>query len=1025
MLWKLTEEAIVALFTWQIILGGSLALILACLFKRGSKIDPASRYHVWASAFFTVAILPLLALLPFREASLDTGVEPSQAGVVQVESIMSTAPTSHEPLPLVPSDAQLAFYQASLSSPEQPLEVESHQGQIGDVPTLFTIAAEYPLTFSWRQEGLLLLLGLWALVSIYFLAKLVHGLRHLSQLKREADPLEGPLATWFNNTLEQLNLSRKPNLMSHETIGSPMVAGLLKPVVLVPSTLSSELNQEELQQILLHELGHIMRKDDWIHLAQKAFLAIFWYNPGLHWLAKQMAWDRESACDHWAVGLTGKSKQYAYSLLRVSESMLSSPSSLLTVSAVHGKKQLSHRIESLISSDMKTTKLGRTWKLGVLVLLSACVATMALAGPKLMSLPALSQQSDEEREEIERLKAEEFMKAALEKERAALKEAKKDLEERHRILNLKARKLQETSLQMEDLEQQIAAQKRVLESQKSTLDDADEHARRDLELAQRDLEEMLEKKETLVNEIAEVSQNQKTLLVESAYLRKLQAEELEAARHELGLSRTVLVEEQQALSELKRREIEAIHRARQREFEATAHNQEAVLMEQDSMARALAQSRAESERAIAEAESREMHELSGRIRSYQKDFSDRSNNSTTKIQLDDLELTIKGGITFSEDETRIEKIKPGGHFKLDDYRDSNHRHSLTVEPNDDGTLVYNYRYNRNAKSFDSFAEAWLAETLPALLIRSGVNTDARVKRILSKDGVDGVLDLVLKTESDFAIEGHILSLLENATLTEKHIQRVAKSLGSMHSDFHKARLLIALAEKQPNTKKLIETLTEGTKGLTSDFEKRRVLTALIPLADTPSSMATLFNLVGSMSSDFEKSAILRDVIKKWQYSDLAASGFESVLGQISSDFEYSSVVAALSKDQTLTQAQASSIALAASKQIHSDFELARVFNHLGEVLPINSTFRDAFSSLNSDHTRAQVLNQLLENRQLGQKELLIVLECAKSIHSDHSLAGFLKNFRQHAQLEGAVAKHFQEMVRSMGSSHYRDQLTDH
>jgi beta-lactamase regulating signal transducer with metallopeptidase domain len=45
-------------------------------------------------------------------------------------------------------------------------------------------------------------------------------------------------------------------------IASPMAAGLFRPAILLPERLLNELDEEEIEQIRLHETAHLLRRDD-------------------------------------------------------------------------------------------------------------------------------------------------------------------------------------------------------------------------------------------------------------------------------------------------------------------------------------------------------------------------------------------------------------------------------------------------------------------------------------------------------------------------------------------------------------------------------------------------------------------------------------------------------------------------------------------------------------------------------------------------------------------------------------------
>ena len=79
-----------------------------------------------------------------------------------------------------------------------------------------------------------------------------------------------------------------------ETAHTPMLIGLLKPVIVLPKMQYAE---KELAVILTHELTHYRRKDLLYKMVGLLALAAHWYNPAAHILNKQLSTFCELSCD--------------------------------------------------------------------------------------------------------------------------------------------------------------------------------------------------------------------------------------------------------------------------------------------------------------------------------------------------------------------------------------------------------------------------------------------------------------------------------------------------------------------------------------------------------------------------------------------------------------------------------------------------------------------------------------------------------------------------------------------------------
>lgn len=73
-----------------------------------------------------------------------------------------------------------------------------------------------------------------------------------------------------------MHIRRRVSLRLCPTVSSPMLMGLLHPVILLPD---EELTTEELALVLRHELTHLKRGDLLVKAGLVLAYALHWYNP--------------------------------------------------------------------------------------------------------------------------------------------------------------------------------------------------------------------------------------------------------------------------------------------------------------------------------------------------------------------------------------------------------------------------------------------------------------------------------------------------------------------------------------------------------------------------------------------------------------------------------------------------------------------------------------------------------------------------------------------------------------------------
>jgi beta-lactamase regulating signal transducer with metallopeptidase domain len=101
-------------------------------------------------------------------------------------------------------------------------------------------------------------------------------------------------------------------IVESDRIASPALAGIVRPVLVLPRGLIRRLSDDELAAILRHETAHLKRHDVLIGLLASLACCVHWFNP-LIWLAEaRFRAERELACDAIALAGTGDRNGVAY-----------------------------------------------------------------------------------------------------------------------------------------------------------------------------------------------------------------------------------------------------------------------------------------------------------------------------------------------------------------------------------------------------------------------------------------------------------------------------------------------------------------------------------------------------------------------------------------------------------------------------------------------------------------------------------------------------------------------------------------
>lgn len=202
--------------------------------------------------------------------------------------------------------------------------------------------------------------SIWFLGSAIFAVRLGVGWTRLGRLRREAESV--PPDRWQPDLRRvRLALGRDllPPIFLSRIAQVPMVAGLLKPCVILPEPLARSMSSQELEETLIHECAHIKRRDQWVLMLQHLAVVLFWPHPLIHYLNKQLGRAREELCDNYVLA-TSRPVGYAETLLRLAQVCLPAPKCGLGLGVLRRGADLEDRIRCLIDNkrDRQITVAG-------------------------------------------------------------------------------------------------------------------------------------------------------------------------------------------------------------------------------------------------------------------------------------------------------------------------------------------------------------------------------------------------------------------------------------------------------------------------------------------------------------------------------------------------------------------------------------------------------------------------------------------------------------------------------------------
>ncbi len=308
--------------------GSFLAGILLALKKwTGKQFSPTWQYVLWVGVLL-VMVVPVSVKVPAL-------VQP-----MQEKQVVQTVP--------LPAEQTMT---------EQPAPVDTVEAPAGEILPFTEETALPPIPW-WDVLAFVWILG--ALGSLGY--RLTGYFRFGRYIRRTGKPME--LA----------GVPKRLRVCKTSAAVSPMVMGMIRPVLILPET---ALTESRLPYVLRHELVHYRRGDIvWRWLAVLA-TSIHWFNPMVYVAAAQMQEACEISCDWCVVRSMEQAKRDDY--MRVILELLAeamAKKQILTTQMASEKKQLQRRFtmirnqkpvgmkKLLLSVCVGTALLGAAWLTG-------------------------------------------------------------------------------------------------------------------------------------------------------------------------------------------------------------------------------------------------------------------------------------------------------------------------------------------------------------------------------------------------------------------------------------------------------------------------------------------------------------------------------------------------------------------------------------------------------------------------------------------------------------------------------------
>lgn len=265
---------------------------------------------------------------------------------------------------------------------------------------LLLLLPKYTVTVPWMETATVSALGnqvapsqfnlllpmVWAIITSLLIGRILLNRFAIHRWIKNSTTVKSETITDLQEECnELLGLRSNTQLRFSDQLKSPVVTGLFRPTILLPES-AREWSRDTMRMVLLHELGHVSRRDLWLTMAAHLTCAIHWFNPLVWLLKKRLISECEFACDAHIISRGADAKTYILALCDVAQAA-SSYKAPATALAMAGQAPLRKRVDQLLTGHASNSPVLVTLLLTLTASSTLALTLIRAEAPRALEVP--------------------------------------------------------------------------------------------------------------------------------------------------------------------------------------------------------------------------------------------------------------------------------------------------------------------------------------------------------------------------------------------------------------------------------------------------------------------------------------------------------------------------------------------------------------------------------------------------------------------------------------------------------------
>jgi hypothetical protein len=388
-----------------------------------------------------------------------------------------------------------------------------------------------------------------------------------------------------------------------------------------------------------------------------------------------------------------------------------------------------------------------------------------------------------------------------------------------------------------------------------------------------------------------------------------------------------------------------------------------------------------------------------------------------------IEISHRGAVEFTDDDTDVRSLAPGGHFRVS--TGSWFGRGVDIRADGSGALSRRYRVSIVEKPYEPEGREWLARMLPRFIRESGIGAPARVKRFLERGGPAAVLAEIARIEGGHGKRVYFTELFRVGELDGATARQALVQAREIRSDYDLASLLVDVRHLA-TAAVTRAAYFDAASTIQSDYEMRRALSAGLENDRVePQVLADALEAAASIDSDHELATLLVHVARLQPIDATTRRPFFAALSGVGGAYERGRVLGTLADRSDLTNEVLIDM-LHSSARMGSDHEQAQFLSKVAKRYTLDGPLRPAYftavDGIHGSYEKARVLETVARRPGSPDDTVDALLRAAAAIDGNYERSKVLQAVAANQQIRGPARDAYLQAAERLGEYEHGEVL---